>query len=222
MAILTPNTGFKIIAISLYLPQHNTTQGKETYKEALLRLSKTLTEDLPHVEVLLGGYLQATPSAGHPSHSHTLDHFCTSTGLKSIGDPYTPTFIPMNSSLDHWLLRLPANTCATTYDHAYTTPRDTTYSVHSALTADIPQVGNPTAQTKYNTTNIPTTRTPPSPFTLPIPKSLIDFYHPGDDATKQALEEAQNLLASLHISTEPTTTDNNDHAAKIVIHTLTR
>jgi hypothetical protein len=135
----------------------------------------------------VGGDLQATPSAGHPSHNHNPDHFCTSTGIKSIGDPYTPTFTPMNSPLDHWLLRLPANTCATTYDHAYTTPRDTTCSDHRALTANIPQVGNPTAQTKHNTTNITTTRNHP-PFTLPIPKPLIDLYQLGDDATKRALE----------------------------------
>jgi hypothetical protein len=43
MALLTPNTGSKIIAISIYLPQHNITQGKEVYKEVLLWLNKTLT-----------------------------------------------------------------------------------------------------------------------------------------------------------------------------------
>jgi hypothetical protein len=170
--------------------------------------------------VLLGGDLHATPSAGHPSHSHTLDQLCTSTELKWIGDPYTPTCTPTNSPLDHWLLRLPANTYATTYDHTYTTPRDTTHSDHRVLTASLPQVGNPIAQTKHNTTDIPTTRNHP-PFTLPIPKPLIDLYHLRDDVTKRALEEAQNLLASLHISTETTTTDI-DNSAKIVIHTLTQ
>lgn len=168
---------------------------------------------MPHAAVLLGGDLQATSSAGHPSHNHTLDHFYT----KSIGDPFTPTFTPTNLSLDHWLLRLPANAYDTTYDHAYTTPRDTTYSDHRALAADIPQVENPTAQTKHITTNIPTTRNHP-PFTLPIPKPLIDLYQLGDDATKRALEEAHNLLDSISASTETTTKDIDD-AAKLVIHT---
>jgi len=80
MAILTPKAGSKIIAVSLYMPQRNTTQGNLTYNEALQWLNKTLTKDLPHVAVILGGDLQATPSARHPSHNQALALFCTSTG----------------------------------------------------------------------------------------------------------------------------------------------
>ena len=94
-----------------------------------------------------GGYLQATPSAGHPSHNQSLDLFCTSTGLRPLGDPCTPTFTLTSSPLDHWLLLLPTHIYDTIYDNAYTTPRNTTCSDHIALIANIPQVRNPTPQT---------------------------------------------------------------------------
>jgi hypothetical protein len=65
-ALLTKKAGSKIIAISLYIPQHNTTQVNKTYNEVLHWINKTLTKDLPHAAVILGGDLQATPSVGHP------------------------------------------------------------------------------------------------------------------------------------------------------------
>ena len=71
-----------------------------------------LTRDLPHAAVILGGDLQTAPSAKHPSHNQALDLFCTSTGLRPLGDPCTPTFTPTSTPSDHWLLRLP---------HKYTT-----------------------------------------------------------------------------------------------------
>jgi hypothetical protein len=52
-------------------------------------------------------------------------------------------------------------------------------------------MGNLTPQIKHHTSNIPTTRNHP-PFTLPIPKPLIDLYQLGDHDTKSALEEAHN------------------------------
>ena len=55
MALLTPKAGSKLIAISIYMPHHNTNQGNKTYKEALQWLTKTLTEDLPHAAMILGG-----------------------------------------------------------------------------------------------------------------------------------------------------------------------
>ena len=122
-----------------------------------------------------GKGLQATPSVGHPLYHQALDLFCTSTSLRSLGDPCTPTFTPTNSPLDHWLLRLRTSDQDSVYDHACTTPINTTYSDHKAITASILKVGNPTPQIQHHTTNMPTTRNHP-PFTLPTPKPLIDLY----------------------------------------------
>ncbi len=108
------------------MPHHITTQGNETYNEAQHWLTKTLTKDLPHAVVVLREDLQATPSAGHSSYNQALDLCCTSTTLRPIGDPHTPTFTPTGSPLDHWLLRLPTNTYDTIYDQSYTTPINTT------------------------------------------------------------------------------------------------
>ena len=162
MALLTPKTGSKIIAISLYMPQHNTTYGNKTYNEALQWLNKTLTKDLSHAAVILGGELQATPSARHPSHNPALALFCTSIGLRPLGDSCTPTFTPTSSPLDHWHLRLPTHIGDTTYDEAYTTPKNTTYSDHRALIANIPQVGNPSPQTKTQNNQHTYHQKPPS------------------------------------------------------------
>jgi len=144
MTLLTPKAGSKLLAISICMPQHNNNQGIKTYKEALQWLTKTLTEDLPNAAVILGGDLQATPSVGHPSYHQALGLFCTCTSLGSLGDPCTPTFTPTNSPLDHWLIRLPTTDRDSVYDHAYTTPIQTTYCDHRAITTSIPQVGNPT------------------------------------------------------------------------------
>jgi hypothetical protein len=62
MALLTPKAGSKLLAISIYMPQHNTKQGNKTYKEALQWLTKTLTEDLPHAVVISS----AQPPASDP------------------------------------------------------------------------------------------------------------------------------------------------------------
>ena len=113
MDLLTPKAGSKIIAILLYMPQRNTTQGNMTYNEALQWLNKTLAKDLPHAAAILGGDLQATLSAKHPSHNQELALFCTSTCLRPLGDSCTSTFTPTSSPLDHWLLRLPAHICDT-------------------------------------------------------------------------------------------------------------
>jgi hypothetical protein len=215
MTLLTPKAGSKLIAISIYMPQHNTNQGNKTYKETL----QWLMEDLPHAAVILGGDLQATPSVGHPSYYQALDLFCTSIRLRFLGDSCTLIFTPTSSPLDHWLFRLPTNKYDSICDHTYTTPSNTTYNDHRALTANIPQVGNPTPQIKHHTTSIPTTRNHP-PFTLPIPKPLIDLYQLGDNASKLALDEAQTLLSSLRTST--TTTKDIDNAAKLVLHTITQ
>ena len=131
----------------------------------------------------LGGDLQATPSVGHSSCYQALELFCTSANLRSLGDPCTPTLTPSNSPLDHRLLRLPTTDQDSVYAHAYTTLINTTYSDHGAISASISQVRNSTPQIQHHTTNISTTRNHP-PFTLPIPKPLIDLYRLGDHDTK--------------------------------------
>jgi len=47
MALLTPKAGSKLIAISIYMPQHNTTQGNKTYKEELQWLTKRSRKTYP-------------------------------------------------------------------------------------------------------------------------------------------------------------------------------
>ena len=66
MALLTLKVGSKIIAISLYMPQHSTTKGNKKYKEALQWLNKTLTKDLPHAAVILGGVSKLHPRSATP------------------------------------------------------------------------------------------------------------------------------------------------------------
>ena len=108
IAKLTPKLGHPIIAISAYLPQTNTPQGKQSYQDTLTWLATLLTQQHPDLPVLLGGDLQGTPAQHPTSHSTPLTTFCTTTSLAHIGDPTTPTYLPANTPLDHWLLRLPA------------------------------------------------------------------------------------------------------------------
>jgi hypothetical protein len=71
MALLTPKVGSKIIAISLYMPQHNTAPGNKTYNKALQWLNRTLTKDLPHAAVILGATSKQHPQSAI---SHTIKH----------------------------------------------------------------------------------------------------------------------------------------------------
>jgi len=76
MALLTPKAGSKLNAISIYMPQDNTTQGKKTYKEALQWLTKAVTENLPHAAVIPGGASKVHPRSATP---HTTKHSTSST-----------------------------------------------------------------------------------------------------------------------------------------------
>ena len=62
IAKLTPKLGNPIIAISAYLPQTNTHQGKQSYQDTLTWLSTLLTQEHPYLPILLGGDLQGTPA----------------------------------------------------------------------------------------------------------------------------------------------------------------
>ena len=144
IAKLTPKQGDPLLAISAYLPQANTQQGKQTYQATLTWLATLLTQEHPDLPVLLGGDLQGTPAQHHTSHTTHLTTFCTTTSLKHIGDPTTPTFLPSNAPLDHWLIRLPPTPDLAHADTTITT-MNTNHSDHCALTAHIPQIGdNPT------------------------------------------------------------------------------
>ena len=131
------------------------------------------------------GSLEGAPLRLVPGVMETLQYLsddkpclalCTTTSLTHIGDPTTPTYLPANTPLDHWLLRLPAPASHRHEDTLITT-QNTKYSDHCALTATIPQIGDSPTQNLPTTTPIPTTRSHP-PFILPIPKQLIDLYKP--------------------------------------------
>ena len=74
MTRLTPEAGSKLLAISICMPQHNTNQGNQTYKEALQWLTKTLTEHMPYAAVMRGGTSKLHPRSATP-HITPLMHF---------------------------------------------------------------------------------------------------------------------------------------------------
>jgi hypothetical protein len=217
IAKLTPKQGTTLIAISAYLPQSKTPQNKQTYQDVLTWLASLLTQQHPNLPILMGGDLQGTPAQHPTSHNTPLEEFCNTTSLIHIGDPNTPTFLPSNTPLDHWLLRLPPTT---THIHADTTITTipTIHSDHCALIASIPQIGNTPTQNVPTKTPIPTTRSHP-PFILPIPKPLIDLYQLGDDTTNKAQLTAATYLATL-TDTTTTTTNKIDKAADHIITML--
>ena len=165
------------------------------YQDILTWLETLLTQEHPELQILLGGNLQGTPAPHPTSHSTPLENFCDNTSLKHIGDPTAPTYLPSNSPLDHWLLRLPPTKRHRIHE-ATITPATTNHSDHRALTASIPQTGENPTQTPHTTTPIPTTRTHP-PFLLPIPKPLIDLYQLGNAGTSKAHQDASTYLAKL-------------------------
>ena len=214
IAKLTPKHGTPLIAISAYLPQSNTPQGKQTYHDTLTWLATFLTQEHTNLPILLGGDLQGTPAHHPTSHNTHLADFCTKTSLAHIGDPTTPTYLPSDTPLDHWLLRLPP-TAQHTQSDATITPMATNHSDHCALAATIPQTGDKPAQTSTTTTTIPTTRTHP-PFLLPIPKNLIDLYQLGDTTTNQAQTHAFAYLADLANSSKITHSEIDKAADHII------
>ena len=101
IALLTPKTGSDILAIAAYLPQHQSAKDAHTYQDTLQWLKTLLTTEHAHTPVLMGGYLQATPSPHHDSFHKALADFAECTQLHHLGDPHTPTFSPANTPLDH-------------------------------------------------------------------------------------------------------------------------
>ncbi len=89
------------------MPQLNSPQGQQTYRELLVWLTKLLNVNDPTLPILLEGDLQATPHPDHKSHYPPLEEFCRTTSLTHIGNPRTPTYIPANNPLDQWHIRLP-------------------------------------------------------------------------------------------------------------------
>ncbi len=71
-------------------------------------LNNLLTTEHAHTPVLLGGDLQATSSPRHHAFYKPLADFITAARLQHLGDPHTPTYIPNNTPLDHWLMRIPS------------------------------------------------------------------------------------------------------------------
>ena len=163
----------------------------------------------------MGGDLQATLSTQHHSYYKPLADFITNTHLQHLGDPFTPTYTPKNTPLDHWLLRLPAE--ARPASPTTTTAIPMEFSDHHALIAEIPQIGD-LAPDPPTTDTYPTTRDHP-PFILPIPKPLIDLYQLGNDTTRTAHDETSLIIQQL-TNAEHVTTDQIDIAARMVVETI--
>jgi hypothetical protein len=162
MAILHPKTGSKLSAAAAYFPQAHTAQGRDAYQKIVQWLIKLLNEEHPHQPVLLGGDLQATPLANHTSHYPPLEELCN-TSLKHIGDPHITTYIPNDSPLDRWLLRLPPSALSHIKETTVTTTH-TNNSDHRALTIHIPKIGGLASHSSPTPSNIPTTRNHPHSF----------------------------------------------------------
>jgi hypothetical protein len=125
------------------------------------------------------------------------------------------SFSPTNSPLNHWLVRLPPTT--TSLPPTKTIFLDTNHNDHRALTASIPQIGYSNPQTPSSTTNISITRDNlPSP---PTPKPHKDFYHQGDEATRQAQHEASITLHQL-LTSDDSITAHIDKAAKLILNAI--
>ena len=130
-----------MLAIAAYLPQHQTKIEIQIYQDTLHWLHTLLTIDHPNTPVLIGGDLQATHSPHYDSFYKPLEDFLTATLLTHVGDPHTPTYIPTNSPLDQWLMRIPIE--APQLPPTTTTTLRTKYNDHKALQAEIPQIGDP-------------------------------------------------------------------------------
>ena len=128
------------MAIAAYLPQHQTKEDIQTYQDTLLWLTNLLTSEHAHTPVLLGGDLQATSSPQHDSFYKPLADLITSTQLKRLGDPCTPTYTPKKTPLDHWLMRIPTE--AQQPPPTITTAIPADFSDHKALLAEIPRLGD--------------------------------------------------------------------------------
>ena len=93
IAKLTPNHGTSLLAISAYLPQSNTTHGKQAYQDNLTWFATLQTQENSDLPILLGGDLQGTPAQHPTSYSAPLAEFCNTTSLAHIGDPTIPTYL---------------------------------------------------------------------------------------------------------------------------------
>ena len=190
IALIQPGVGTKLITIAAYRPQPTTAQYKLEYQAILHWLTKLLNEEYPNHPILVGGDLQGTPLQNHKSYYAPLEELCNTTSLTHIGDPHASTFIPTNSPLDHWLLRIPPTAQFQPMDATITT-FDTNHIDHLALTINIPTIGETSPHQTAPIPSIPTTRNHP-PFLLHISKPLIDLCQLGNATTQEAHRNASN------------------------------
>jgi hypothetical protein len=96
VALIQPKYGSKILAASAYMPQLNTLQGRQTYRDLLDWLTKLFNENYPNLPILMGGDLRVTPHPDHNSHYLPLEEFCRTTSLAHIRKLHTSTYTPAN------------------------------------------------------------------------------------------------------------------------------
>ena len=95
-----PYSGAKLILISAYMPQTNTPQSRDTYKNIITWIS-SLPNKYPYHTIILGGDLQASPDTNSQSYNPILEPIKNL--MSPLSDPTLPTFQPAGTSLDHWL-----------------------------------------------------------------------------------------------------------------------
>ena len=207
-AIVTPHIGTPFIVISLYMPQLDTPQHRETYGEVLTTVEEIRQQ---HTEktIYIGGDLQATPepdsSSYHPLLQALHPHF------HSLNDPTLPTFQPASTPLDHWLTTAPDLPAHATTSIYYSTGSD-----HSALIVTIPP--------PYSDIKLPhqpaagqqaQTRTHPV-ISTPVPPQLIQLYQ---HSTPELRQLTTTLLTKLQHMQNPTT-DHIDELAQELLHII--
>ena len=182
-AKLTPQDGSPIITISAYMPQHRTKAQDTIHAKILTWIHTEIIYKFPTVTTLMGGNLQVTPNEeDERSYNATLSQFCQESGLKHITPKDTHTYIPAQTSLDHWLLRQPTTTTHYTNINTKITTHTPEYGDHKALILNLPQIGIIKTHDHKHSQQNPTTRSHP-PFQLPTPRNLIDLYQLGNPST---------------------------------------
>jgi hypothetical protein len=206
------------MAVASYMPQPNAVQVKKEYQELLQWLTKLLVEDHPRILPNPTGRRSSSKPTHKPNHKSqypSLKEFCNTTSLTHIIDPHTPTYMPINSLLDHWVLR-PLPSTLFQNINATITASDTDHSDHRVLTISIPQIGDASSQFMPTPPNIPATRDQP-PFILPIPKPLINLCQLGSTTTQKARKEASKSLQDILSSPTIIPAHHIEQVAKHVI-----
>jgi hypothetical protein len=198
------------------MPQLHTKAKDTIYTEILAWINTEIISKFPTVTTLMGGDLQATPTEKYQRSYHApLHQFCKDAGLQHITPSDMHTYIPAQTSLDHWLLRQPNTTTHYTKINTKITTHTPEYGDHKALILDHPQIGRITTPDPTHEQKNPTTRSHP-PFLLPIPRNFIDLYQLGNPSTSTNTQHTSQTLNNL-LMAQSATTDQIDYAAAQVM-----